>query len=102
STNFQDLSFNVFLPTNKIGNFSLFGFGGLSDQDVSAKKDSTKWENNYDRYNSVFKSNTGVAGLSHFIQLDNQTYLKTSLVASGTFKSYAEEKINDQYNEVPQ
>ena len=102
STNFQDLSYNIFLPTNKMGNFSLFGFVGLSDQDINAKKDSSGWENNYDRYSSLFKSNTGVAGLSHFIQLDNQTYLKTSLVASGTFKNYSVEKINEDYIEVYQ
>src|SRR5687768_4724058 len=29
STNFQDLSYHVYLPTNSFGNFSFFGFGGL-------------------------------------------------------------------------
>ncbi len=42
-TNFQDLSYNISLPTNRFGNFTLFSFGGLSDQVFAMKKDSTKW-----------------------------------------------------------
>ncbi len=102
STNFQDLSYNIFLPTNKIGSFSLFGFGGLSHQVADAEKDSTSWENNYDRYNWNFKSNTGAAGLSHFLQLNNQTFLKTTLMYSGTQKKYSEAIIDDQYNAIDQ
>ena len=97
TTTFQDLSFNVFLPTKKSGNFSLFGFGGLSKQYYDAEKDSMKWENNYDRYSWDFKSNTGAAGLSHFIQLNNQAYLKTTLLASGTWKYYEEELFDNNY-----
>jgi hypothetical protein len=101
-TSFQDLSYNIFLPTNRLGSFSLFGFIGLSNQDVEAEKDSLDWENNYDRYSTIFKSNTGMAGLSHFIQLDNNTYLKTSLVASGSVKEYSQEKLDNLYNEIAQ
>src|SRR5690606_19251846 len=39
-TDFQDLSFNFYLPTGKKGSFSIFGFGGLSNQNGEAKKDS--------------------------------------------------------------
>ena len=53
-TNFQDLSYHFYLPTNKLGTFSLFGFGGLSDQKQDAEKDSTKWEEEYYRYNSRY------------------------------------------------
>ncbi|MDZ7646940.1 MAG: Plug domain-containing protein, partial [Cytophagales bacterium] len=59
-TNFQDLSYNIYLPTKKLGNFSLFGFGGLSDQNQNAKKDSTLWEEEYQRYDYTYFSNTGV------------------------------------------
>ncbi len=101
-TTFQDLSLNVFLPTRRYGSFSLFGFGGLSKQVAEAKKDSLDWENNYDRYSWNFKSNTGAAGLSHFIQLNNQTFLKTTLIASGSGKSYYEEIVDDQYIDISQ
>src|SRR5690606_30430558 len=32
-TNFQDLSFNIYLPTARLGDFTIFGFGGLSSSD---------------------------------------------------------------------
>ncbi len=34
-TNFQDISFNVYLPAKNFGDFSLFGFGGLSSQTLN-------------------------------------------------------------------
>jgi hypothetical protein len=101
-TTFQDLSFNVYLPTKKAGNFSVWGFGGLSKQDSDAKKDSTKWESNFDRYNWNYKSNTGAVGLSHFIMLDDKSYLKSTLVASGTGRGGEQSKLNSEYSEIPE
>ena len=102
TTNFQDLSYNFYLPTKKSGTFTLFGFGGLSSQFADADKDSTKWNSFYDKFNWDFTSNTGAAGLTHFIQLNNRTYLKTSLVASGTGKTYSEEELDTNYEGIPQ
>ncbi len=102
TTNFQDLSYNFYLPTKKSGTFTLFGFGGLSSQSSYAEKDSLKWTNYYDKFNWDFTANTGATGLTHFIQLDNRTYLKTSLVASGTGKTYKEEELDTNYEGIPQ
>lgn len=102
TTNFQDLSYNFYLPTKKSGTFTLFGFGGLSSQSSNAEKDSLKWTNYYDKFNWDFTANTGATGLTHFIQLDNRTYLKTSLVASGTGKTYKEEELDTNYEGIPQ
>jgi hypothetical protein len=33
-TNFQDLSFNIWMPAGKLGQFTLFGIGGLSNQAI--------------------------------------------------------------------
>lgn len=101
-TNFQDISYNVFLPTEKAGNFSLFGFGGLSNQNFDAKKDSSAWKNNYDRYSWNFRSNTGAAGLTHFLQLDSKTYLRSVFLVAGTGKGYEEERLDDEYAAVSQ
>lgn len=102
TTNFQDLSYNFYFPTVKMGTFSLFGFGGLSSQFAKADKDSSKWVNFYDKYNWDYVSNTGATGLTHFIQLNNRTYLKTSVVASGTGKTYTEEELDANYEGIPQ
>ena len=64
-TNFQDLSYNIYLPTNKLGTFTLFGFGGLSSEDLNAEKDSTKWEEKSDRYPYHFVANTAMSGMTH-------------------------------------
>lgn len=97
-TNFQDLSYNIYLPTKQFGNFSLFGFGGLSDQFQEAKKDSTKWEFDYQRLNSNYFSNTGAAGFKHAYTLNPNTYLQTTIVLSGNDHGYEEDRLNDDYH----
>ncbi len=99
-TNFQDLSYNIYLPTNRLGNFSLFGFAGLSDQNQNAKKDSTKWEEEYNRYNSRYFSNTGAAGLKHALTINSKTYIQSAFVLSGNDSGYGEDRLDDDY--IPQ
>jgi hypothetical protein len=97
-TNFQDLSYNIFLPTNKIGNLSLFGFGGLSDQNQNAEKDSTQWEEDYQRYNFNYFSNTGATGLKHAITLNPNTFLQTTVVLSGNNHGFQNTRLDNNYN----
>jgi CarboxypepD_reg-like domain len=99
-TNFQDLSYNIFLPTKKLGNFSLFGFGGLSDQTQDAKKDSTQWEEEFSRYNSRYFSNTGAAGIKHAITFNTRTYLQSVVVFSGNDNGFEEFRLDDSYEDV--
>lgn len=101
-TNFQDLSYNIFLPTNKFGSFSVFGFGGLSTQQYNAKKDSTKWENSYERYNYDLKTLTGATGIIHTASLNSSTFLRTSLSGSISDKTYTEDKLLEDYTTLPQ
>ena len=97
-TNFQDLSYNFYLPTKKLGNFSLFGFGGLSNQKQNADKDSTKWEEDNERYQSNYFSNTGAAGIKHALTLGIDTYLQSAMVLSGNNNGYQEDKLDNNYN----
>jgi len=98
STDFQDISYNIFLPTKKAGTFGLFGFGGLSAQQYDAQKDSAKWENDGERYNSRFTANTGAAGLSHSLILGKETYLKSVFVGSMEDQSFKAKRLDDAYN----
>lgn len=86
-TKFQDLSYNISLPTNHLGNFTLFSFGGLSDQVFNLKKDSTKWTSSNDRYGNDFVANTGMWGATHSINLGKNSYLKSAVGYSIT-KNY--------------
>ncbi|MES2680940.1 MAG: TonB-dependent receptor [Bacteroidota bacterium] len=103
STTYQDLTFNIALPTKKAGTFGLFGFGGLSSQSVAAKKDSTTWKDDGQKQlNQKFISNTGAMGLTHTLLFKNQSYLKTALVLSGTQNGFVVGKLNSDYNNIKQ
>jgi hypothetical protein len=98
NTNFQDLSFNLSLPTKRLGKFGVFGFGGLSYQTTEAEQDSVRWqEDEFLRMNSNFYSNTGAVGLTNMKLFRNQSYLKTALVLSGTENGYYQEEMQDDY-----
>ncbi len=98
-TNFQDLSYNIFLPTNKYGNFSLFGFGGLSSQEFKSDKDSLSWESESERYSSDFNANTGATGITHSLILGNDTWIKSAVVVSGVGLNYHETRVENDYSE---
>lgn len=84
TTLFQDLSWNIILPTQKAGNFSFFGFAGLSNQQNMAKKDTNLWkEEPYFRYQGNYVSNTGAFGFQHNYQLSKSAYIKNTLMLSG-------------------
>lgn len=97
-TNFQDLSFNVSLPTKKAGTFGLFAFGGLSYQNTEAKKDSMKWkDDDFLQLNTKFFSNTGALGLTNTKLFKKQSYLRTAIVSSGTQNGNSVKKLNPDY-----
>jgi hypothetical protein len=95
-TLFQDLSFNVYLPTKKFGSFGVFGFGGLSSQKYDAKKDSLKWEDEGARYGNIFKSSTGAVGITNAYLIGQNTYVKTALVASKKEVSDLTTRLSDE------
>lgn len=96
-TDFQDLSYNFYFPTKRAGNFSLFGFGGLSSQRLDAEKDSASWQSIDDRYNSNYFSNTGAAGLRHALTLGANTYIQSAVMLSGNNHGFLSEKLDDNY-----
>ena len=49
----------------KAGNFTFFGMGGMSENIFEAKRDSSEWEFDKDRYDITFKSKMGALGLTH-------------------------------------
>ena len=98
ATNFQDLSFNIHLPTNKLGNFSVFGFGGLSDQKYEADKDSTKWDEDDDRFNETYFANTGAIGIKHALPLNENAHLQTSVVLSAVQNGDKGSKLDSKYD----
>ena len=86
------------MRTKKARVFNLFGFGGMSKQTYDAEKDSSEWEDDGERYNSLFFSNTGAAGLSHSIILNNKMYLKSTVSASINDIGFESGKLDHNYS----
>lgn len=79
---YQDLTFNVNVPTKKAGEFNLFGIAGKSD--IEFKPDPDEDTNFFSGDNDYlnYATEMGVAGVSHRYYFDNKTYGKLTL--SGT------------------
>lgn len=80
---YQDLSFNISLPTKKAGDFTIYGMGGMSSNTFKASLDTSEWVFQKDGYDIDFKSKMGALGVTHALALGAKTGLKTVLVASG-------------------
>ncbi|MBS1566972.1 MAG: TonB-dependent receptor [Bacteroidetes bacterium] len=101
STNFQDLSYNINLPTRKAGTFTLFGFTGLSSQNIKPERDSSKWDSEEDRRPGKFRSNTSANGITHSILLGAKTNLKSALAISYNEVGYEENYIERDLSLTP-
>lgn len=84
ATDFQDLSYHINLPTKRLGNFSVFGFGGLSSQKLKGEADPSKWKEEWDRYTGKFRANTGMTGIKNVLHIGQHTRLQNTLAYSVT------------------
>lgn len=98
ATNFQDLAYNFYLPTRKLGTFTIFGFGGLSDQTAIAQKDSSKWKTDDDRYSDKFLSNTGMTGITHSILAGRKLNIKSGIGVSQNKIGYNADYLENDYS----
>ena len=98
STTFQDLSFHINLDGKKWGNFSFFGFGGLSNQNTVPSNDSITWTRDPSkRSGSLDASNTGMVGMNHSLLLNKKTLLTTILSVNGTKYREDDDRL-DKFN----
>ncbi|MEY3397854.1 MAG: hypothetical protein RL220_448 [Bacteroidota bacterium] len=100
TTNFQDLSWHLHMPTKNAGTFSIYGFAGLSDQRTEAERDSSQWEASWEARDDVFYSHTGSMGIKHVYQLNDNTYLQTTLTGAGQLQGFKASELNDSYTPI--
>jgi hypothetical protein len=100
ATNFQDLSFNFYLPAGKRHSFSVFGFGGLSDQNSDAEKDSLNWTTDFDRYSSTYFSNTGAVGIKHSFLINSSNFLQNTILASSHEIGDQTDRLDENYQNL--
>ncbi|HUM47246.1 MAG TPA: TonB-dependent receptor, partial [Chitinophagales bacterium] len=65
-----------------------------------AKKDSAAWEYEYQKYSSRFYANTGAAGATHGIILNQKAYLKSAVLYSYTGNGYQQEYFTKDYTTI--
>ncbi len=78
---FQDFSFKLHFPTRKMGNFDVFGVGGISEN-VFVHKKRADWLTQKDSQDITFKNNMGAIGASHFIRINDKATWESVAVLS--------------------
>lgn len=95
---FQDLSFNIDLPTKKLGRFTIFGFGGKSKQQDFATRDSVEWaQQPSKRSGALDAANTGATGITHQLLIGKKTLLRSVLSINGSEYREQDDRL-DKYN----
>ena len=82
---FQDLNYNINLPTTKFGTFNLYGLLGKNksnsseteDEDIDGNQSTDNFTNKTESDESTF-----ITGLGHRVFIKDQTYLKTNITYS--------------------
>ncbi|MFN8278061.1 MAG: carboxypeptidase-like regulatory domain-containing protein [Chitinophagales bacterium] len=96
---YQDVSFNFYFPTRRIGQFTVFGLGGLSSLGAKVAHDSSKWKTFDDKVEESLKQKTGAIGITHsYLFRDHKTQWRTVVSLSGTSNGYHADTISDAYH----
>ena len=95
--NFQDLSFHLSFPGKKGGGLTLFGLGGLSENLFRAKRDSSLWEFAKDRYDILFHSKMGAAGMTYTRPIGRRGLWRTVLAVSAVNSTRTGSRLDDSY-----
>lgn len=78
---FQDLSFQIAIPSSRGGKLKVFGFWGDSRNEFNAPEEAER-EEQKDNFNIDFKGNTVTAGLNYTVPLAKGTLMMASAFSS--------------------
>ena len=95
---YKDLTFNVDLGQSKLGKFSVFGIGGMSEIDFIGKDLDTTDVYADLKQDAYAKSKFGVLGVRHNVVLNPNTYART--VVSGSYSENTYDEYRDKGNEI--
>ena len=97
----QDLSFNVNIPTKKLGRFNVWGLGGISGSAGEVPSDTSQWQYRSDHFSYSENQVLGIVGISNnYLFKNNKTYLKTVVSYSHTDKGQVEDSLDYDFNET--
>ncbi len=89
---YQDLSFNVHLPSKKWGIFSIYGLGGTNVYEFKDDEGSSV-------YTETERANLGLIGLKHTYFLSQKSYLKTNINYSDQNSTYSYQESGANFQE---
>lgn len=98
---YQDITFKVDLPTNKMGKFTVWGIGGLSYAELLQSQQSK--DNNlygYSGRDTYFRSNVGAGGVSHTYLINGSSYVKTNIGVSGQYNGIRSDRVDTSTSPV--
>ncbi len=95
----QDLSYKFYIPTKKIGYFSIWGLGGISAAGSTVVQDSSLWEYRGDRFMDTENHKLAIAGITHnYIFKNSKSYIKTVATYSYTNNNTTVDSLDFDYN----
>ena len=98
---FQDLSFNLKLPTEKIGKFTLFGVGGTSSNIFTATRDTSLREIDKDFTDIDFRSKMGVAGVTHLLPVGAASTWRSTIAYSALETTRISDQLSADFTRIP-
>lgn len=97
---YQDLSFKLNFP-NKYGSISVWGIGALDKMKGPQISDSSRWENENSRSFLDWQLSMGTAGINNKLFLGTQTYINTTVAASGTLNQMEMKRFDNNIIATP-
>lgn len=99
SNTYQDINFNISLPTEKAGIFTVFGLGGISKEERVIEKDTSLWKFRNDFLHYRFNTNMGATGVTWLYNLGPKTYIKSIAMAGASQVEYNEDTAQKNLQE---
>lgn len=98
--NYQDLSFNITLPTENLGTLTMFGMGGTSSNTFEAQRDAAVWEFQKDRQDIYFNSRMGAIGGTYEVPFADKAVWKSTVIISATDSERDAFQLDSNYNQA--
>lgn len=97
----QDLSFNINIPTKNFGRFNVWGLAGKNRSADVVTQDTSQWLYRGDHFSYDENQTLGIIGLSNtYLLKNNKTYFKTVLSYSHTNNSEVDDSLNYSFDQT--
>ena len=97
---FQDLTFNISLPSSKFGHTTVFGILGSSSSGIKATKDSLQLVDKNNRYEEFNQGNVWISGITNnYTALNKKTFYKSVIAVMGATNKMTNDTMDFRFND---